>query len=679
MEEQKNLRQEKKKKSFIQPTIRNQILLPFLILIFATAGIIAYSSYRFSVKYMTDEQSRNIEMQMVNMNDTFELFYRQIDSTLNRLEINEALERENDPDGMAESLEKTFKELVSTDDSIAIAYIGLDSDGTMIDYPNDDLGADYDPRERDWYQKAAATGGKTIWTQPYEDPGTGDMVVTAAKAIYKNDQLFGVFGLDVQVGTILNMIEKIDMGKSGFAAVADQNGTIIAHTDEERVGHSIKGKNYFNKIRESGKEHGNIIINRDGRQAVMGYAVNPTTNWLIGGAVNISEFQKESGKILFPILLTSAIVALIAIFASFIVTGRITTPIRKLQSIMKEVEKGNLAINMSIDRHDEIGQLALSFASMIEKMKEILQKVSGISRTVSKASKTLVQASGENTASVNEISSTMENIADGATNQSKLMEENMQVIQELEGTIQAIEEQNEKMHRQSDELTKITEEGMFIVSELQKHSEKTSALTSNMIKAIQNLNERAQDINEIVIKISEIANQTNLLALNATIEAARAGESGRGFAVVADEVRKLAEQTEEALTEISNLIQLMQNDTGQTVGLIESTGREIRTQTESVNKTGESFHRITDTIQKNSELIEKVLNLSKKLSEQEQRLADHTKKNTSISQETAAGTEEITATLNEQSASIEQLNDLAEELEAYAKQMEQLIALFKLK
>ena len=73
--------------------------------------------------------------------------------------------------------------------------------------------------------------------------------------------------------------------------------------------------------------------------------------------------------------------------------------------------------------------------------------------------------------------------------------------------------------------------------------------------AVKKTGNAIQRINERIGLIQDIALQTNLLALNAAVEAARAGEHGKGFSAIAGEVRRLAQINEEAVKEISGLVE----------------------------------------------------------------------------------------------------------------------------
>ncbi|MFD2044949.1 methyl-accepting chemotaxis protein [Ornithinibacillus salinisoli] len=661
--------------NFFNKSIRNQILFPFILLIIIAGVVVSGVSYNYSVKTTTEELTTSVEGQMVTMDDTFELFFQNIDNTLD-LFIRKDLLSQYDPDNREEIIQN-LGEAGESNKSILNIYTGIDETGDMIVYPVAELGDDFNVKERPWYQDAVSANGETVWTEPYEDTATGEMVVTAAKAYYTNDRLIGVMGIDVTITTLLEMIEGIEIGDTGYAVLMDHAGSYIAHPDSEYIGKDESQEEYFQKIAESG-EQGIVEYQLEGEDKVMGFAKNPTTEWIIGGTVYVDEFKQKARSIILPIAISLGVVLILAITASIFITRRITTPIKKLQETMKEVENGNLVARVDTNRKDEIGQLSQSFKNMLDQMRGMMQKVSTISFSVSEASQTLVASAEENTASANEVATTMEEIASGAADQSELMEQSTKAADSLSEMIKQIEEQNRNIHEESKSMKVASEEGATIIAELRDQSIKTGKMTKEMVQAIHSLDNRSTDISKIVEKITDVATQTNLLALNAAIEAARAGENGRGFAVVADEVRKLAEQTEHALGDISGLISEMQEEMKSTVTLINTTDEVIQTQEQSVNKTGSSFSSISQTINTNNELIEKVMGLMEKMIEQEKKISSNIMNNASISQEAAAGTEEVSASIEEQTASMEHLNNLASELESYSMQMQEEIDRFKI-
>ncbi|MUK89044.1 HAMP domain-containing protein [Ornithinibacillus sp. L9] len=659
--------------NFFNKSIRNQILFPFILLIIFAGVVVSVVSYNYSVKTTTDELTNSVEGQMANMNDTFELFFRNIDNTLD-LFISKDLLIQYDPENRDEVIQN-LGEAKESNTSILNIYTGIDQSGDMIVFPVADLGDDFNVKDRPWYQDAVAANGDTVWTEPYEDTATGEMVITAAKAYYNNNNLIGVIGIDVTITTLLEMIEGVEIGETGYAVLMDQAGSYIAHPDSEYIGKDESETDYYIEIQESG-DQGIVDYHLDGEDKVMGFAKNTTTGWIIGGTVYVNEFEQKARSILLPISISLGVVILLAVIASIFITNRITTPIKKLQVTMKEVENGNLVAHVDTNRKDEVGQLSVSFKNMLDQMRNMMQKVSTISYSVSEASQTLVASAEENTASANEVATTMEQIASGAADQSELMEESSAAASGLSEMIKQIEAQNNKLYEESISMKEASEEGATIIAELRDQSIKTGKMTKEMVQAINSLDNRSTNINKIVEKITDVANQTNLLALNAAIEAARAGENGRGFAVVADEVRKLAEQTEHALGDISGLISEMQEEMKSTVTLITNTDEVIQTQEQSVNKTGNAFNSISDTIKTNNELIKNVMGLMEKMIEQEKKITANIMNNASISQETAAGTEEVSASIEEQTASMEHLNNLATELESYSIQMQEEIERF---
>ncbi|WP_019376062.1 methyl-accepting chemotaxis protein [Virgibacillus halodenitrificans] len=670
-------KQKKKQGGFLKRTIQTQILFPFLVLILIAGLVVAGVSYFFSVNLTTKELTKNMQSQILVINDSFDMFFDNLERGIRRVASSEiVLEGEQED---SEELKQFLKRTGDANNSILNTYIGNEETGEIAIYPNTIFDSDYDPRERPWYKRAVEHDGAPVWTEPYEDAASGEMIVTIAQAYYNTkNEMLGVAALDVSIDTLVSMVDKVKIGETGYATLIDTNGNLVVHPDKKLVGINVAKESFYKQMMKQG-ESGTVEYEQDGKEMVTGFVKNGITDWVINGTVNKHDFEQKSQSLLLPIGLTLLGIILLAVIASFIITKRITKPIKNLQNTMKEVENGDFLAHVEINRQDEIGQLSASFRNMVQQMREMMTKISTISVQVSKASQTLVKSAEENTSAANEVAVTMEEIASGATSQSELMEQNTIATDQLSTIINQFSSQNIQIQEESKSMNLASEQGLKTVDILKDQSNRTEKITNDVVQAIHSLDNRSASVSEIIGKISGIASQTNLLALNAAIEAARAGESGRGFAVVADEVRKLAEQSEHALKDISDIIAKMQEETKHTVDLIDETSEVIQSQTDAVSKTEQAFQDINKSIHVNSEMLLSTISLMDEMVNQEKIIADNTRNNASISQETAAGTEEISASVEEQTASMEQLNQLAGQLDRYSKNMQEELRQYKIK
>ncbi len=158
--------------------------------------------------------------------------------------------------------------------------------------------------------------------------------------------------------------------------------------------------------------------------------------------------------------------------------------------------------------------------------------------------------------------------------------------------IELVKDVTQAIHHFKNISSKTKEHAQGVASKAQEslnYSYKESESVKSNIAMMFNLKQKIQTIAELILELSDyiqqigntvgivedIAEQTNMLALNAAVEAARAGEHGKGFAVVAGEIRKLADESKQATTKISSLINDIEQATNSTVMATEEGTKEI--------------------------------------------------------------------------------------------------------
>lgn len=115
------------------------------------------------------------------------------------------------------------------EDASSVYYASMD--GNLLIKPDVDLGDDFDARTRGWFQNSEDTPDTLQWTDPYVDAATGEIVLTASKAVVENGETTGVIGLDIQLAALTNEFAQREISYGGYAMMLDQNGVAIAHPE----------------------------------------------------------------------------------------------------------------------------------------------------------------------------------------------------------------------------------------------------------------------------------------------------------------------------------------------------------------------------------------------------------------------------------------------------------------
>lgn len=673
-----------RRNGFFTKNLQRQIIIPFLILLILAVGAVAFVSYQSSARNTTEELTKNVENQMTGMNDTFEIFFKNIINTIDRFTSSELLSN-YDNDNKEQILED-LAAMKDSDDTIfgiyigieeTEEYIGVEETAEIID-PHDDSDSSYNPTERPWYQDAVEAEGETIWTEPYKSDGSDYTVVTAARAYYDTSGLVGVFALDVSVDTLLEMVNDIKIGDSGYALVLDRAGKYITHPDEQYIGEDGSQSEFYQAIEKVG-DQGIVDYQFEGKDKIMAFTKNPTTGWILGGTVYVDEFREKARTILIPIAITLSLALIVAITVSFFTTKRITTRIQMVMDRMKEIANGDLSKEpIEVKLEDEIGQLSVATNEMNKNMRNLLHQINTVSETVANQSEELTQSSNEVMTGTEQVASTMQEIAAGSESQANNASELSSKMNVFTTKVQETSENSEHIQQSSDEVLQMTDEGAELMKSSTEQMAVIDKIVHHAVRKVEGLDTHAQEISELVSVIQDIADQTNLLALNAAIEAARAGEQGKGFAVVADEVRKLAEQSSNSVTNITDIVNSIQNESSMVVTSLKEGYTDVVQGTEQIKTTGETFEKIRTAVVDMGNKINVASENLMDIAANNQAMNTSIQEIAAISEESAAGVEQTSASTQQTSSAMEEVTASSDELAKLAEELNRLVNEFKL-
>lgn len=303
-------------------------------------------------------------------------------------------------------------------------------------------------------------------------------------------------------------------------------------------------------------------------------------------------------------------------------TAYTNTIIKDIEAVSAKLAAEDLTAEPAADYIGDYAPIKSALYGIINSTSDVIRQIEASSKLVSDGS--------------SKMSDNSTTLSQAATEQAATVEELNASIVEISSNISANADSAGKAKVLADDCMKIVDEG--------------NVKMTDMLHAMEEINETSSQIANIIKTIEDISFQTNILSLNASIEAARAGEAGKGFAVVAGEVGQLAGKTAEAAKN--------------TTALIKTSLAAVENGTVMANETAKMLSKIVSETDDTAKVIDKIAAAS-----QEQ--ADSVK-------QILVGMDQISTSVQMTSGSSAECAASAEELSGQAKVLLDLVQRFKI-
>ncbi len=250
----------------------------------------------------------------------------------------------------------------------------------------------YDYFQYDWYRNAFQPDVRTTWSEPYVDEVSGVAMITVTSPIKKDGLVVGVTTIDIGLERVIDYINSIKTGKSGYGFLVSRKGIPVGSLFSEQHSKIEQTESNVQRLKDiSGsvlKEDGTGIMKTvlNNQEVMVVFTPVGETGLRLVMVMPVEEaFASLHWIFNFNIMGLILSVTLLTMMIFRLFDYKVAIPLQRLIKHAKEISLGNFNVIIENESQDEMGQLCKTFNMMSKTIKKNIQDISAANLALQQA------------------------------------------------------------------------------------------------------------------------------------------------------------------------------------------------------------------------------------------------------------------------------------------------------
>jgi len=388
----------------------------------------------------------------------------------------------------------------------------------------------------------------------------------------------------------------------------------------------------------------------------------PIAGWTLASMTRWSALTAQVDRILKLTIIITAVSAAVAVGIAYGIARMIGRPIAELSRLMKSGESGDFSGRATLNRKDEIGQLAAGYNAMADRIAALVEGTRRAADGMAVHALSLNEFSRQAEATASQVAAATGEIAMGAANLAVEAEKGMGYAQHIEERMAESDQACQSLEHSAAEVLDASHEGESHLRLLDDKATEAERMIAQLLSIAGRFADSTGEIGRVLGFMEDISKRTEILSLNASIESTRSQEGGRGFKVIADEVRQLAHRSKDSINDVRRITDRVQGYAYDTIALLREAQPLFSEQLQATRTVLEIIGGVAGQMDRFRDRLNGMAEGNRRLGDAQRALIGSVGEVGATSEQAAASSEQVAMLGAEQLAASAKLVSLAEEL-----------------